>query len=545
MEKNKNDKNKKLEKNNTQTSESKMEKNSKVNKQTKTNDNETGQNKKIQEKSSKQEKNSKELVVKKEKANKIGIGKILRKTSLTILLILIIIVACIGINIYVEKANWESFDFTEDKRNSLSDMSKQMLESIDQDVKITIINMSEAEESLANQYNSINNKITVEVVEDMSSRADLQDEYGLTANSSAIIVESEDNYKLLGSNNLYTYDYTTYQQIDTREEAITNAIIDVTTEKRPVVYNLVGHNKYSTDYFYLFLNDLYNEAYDVYDLDLLTKGEVPEDCSVLLITSLGEDITTAERDSIVKYIEKGGKIILFTDPNATGKDMPNFQEVLDEYGISISKGVMLEQDEDRTLYGTSSAILVTVSPYSSVTGPTGMNLEACFMTTGRIDFEDSDKLEELGVEVETLATTSSESFYRTDYSNTSNEASDDDEESPNATVGALLKKTIDEDTTSELIVYSNNIFITNLQIAISEQQAMYALDFYNNEDLAMNSIAYLTDRENIITIRKNSEITTYTVTEQQNTIILAVIFAIPAVIVVIGIIVWQVRRRKK
>ena len=174
-----------------------------------------------------------------------------------------------------------------------------------------------------------------------------------------------------------------------------------------------------------------------------------------------------------------------------------------------------------------------------------MNIEACFMTTGRIDFEDSDKLEELGVEVETLATTSDESFYRTDYSNTSNEKSDDDEDAPNATVGALIKKTIDDDTTSELIVYSNNIFITNLQIAISEQQAMYALDFYNNEDLAMNSIAYLTDRENMITIRKDTEITTYTVTEQQNSIILAVIFTIPAVIVVIGIIVWQVRRRKK
>lgn len=494
------------------------------------------------------EKNSsktKELVVKKEKANKIGIGKILKKTSLTILLILIIIAVCAGINIFAGASNWQTFDFTEDKIHSLSDMSKQMLESLDKDVKITIINMSEIEENLANQYNSINNRITVEVVDDMSARTDLQDEYGLTANSSAIIVESDYNYKLLGSNNLYTYDYTTYQQIDTREEAITNAIIDVTTEERPVVYNLVGHNKYSTDYFYLFLNDLYNEAYDVNDLDLLTAGEVPEDCSVLMITSLAEDITTAERDSILKYIDKGGKIILFTDPNSTGKEMPNFQKVLDEYGISISKGVMLEQDEDRVMYGTSSAILVTVSPYSSVTGPTGMNIEACFMTTGRIDFEDSDKLEELGVEVETLATTSDESFYRTDYSNTSNEKTDDDEDAPNATVGALIKKTIDDDTTSELIVYSNNIFITNLQIAISEQQAMYALDFYNNEDLAMNSIAYLTDRENMITIRKDTEITTYTVTEQQNTIILAVIFTIPAVIVVIGIIVWQVRRRKK
>ena len=493
----------------------------------------------------KAQKDTKELVVKKEKKDKIGAGKIFRKTSLTVLLILVIIAACIGLNIFAEASNWESFDFTEDKIHSLSDMSKQIVESINKDVKITIINMSELEKDLANQYNSINDKITVEVVDDMSARTDLQDEYGLTASSSVIIVTCGEKVKLLGSNNLYTYDYTTYQQIDTREEALTNAIIDVTTDERPVVYNLVGHNKYSTDYFYYFLNDLYNEAYDVNDLDLLTKGEVPEDCSVLMITTLAEDITTAERDSILNYIDKGGKIILFTDPNSTGKEMPNFQEVLDEYGISISEGVMLEQDPDRVMYSTSSAILVTVSPYSSVTSPTTMNLEACFMTTGRIDFKDSEELEELGVEVETLATTSSESFYRTDYSNTSSSISDDDEESPNATVGALIKKTIDDDTTSELIVYSNNIFISNLQIAISEQQAMYALDFYNNEDLAMNSIAYLTDRENMITIRKNTEITTYTVTEQQNTIILAVIFAIPAVIVIIGIIVWQVRRRKK
>lgn len=153
------------------------------------------------------EKNSsktKELVVKKEKANKIGIGKILRKTSLTILLILIIIAVCVGINIFAGASNWQTFDFTEDKIHSLSDMSKQMLESLDKDVKITIINMSEIEENLANQYNSINNRITVEVVDDMSARTDLQDEYGLTANSSAIIVESDYNYKLLGSNNLYT-----------------------------------------------------------------------------------------------------------------------------------------------------------------------------------------------------------------------------------------------------------------------------------------------------------------------------------------------------
>ena len=490
-------------------------------------------------------KEHKDLVVKKEKPYKERRGKWLRQTSLTILLILIIIAVCIGINLFVEEQNWEEIDITTDKLYSLSDRSKQIAESIDQDVEMLLINMSESEKDFAKKYNSVNEKITVEIIDDVTARTDLQDEYGLTSNSLAIIVRSDERDKILSYYDLYTTDYTTGQTKNTMEEALTNAIIDVTTEDKPIIYNLVGHNKYSSDYIYYFSADLEDEAYEFEELDLLTAGEVPEDCSVLMITTLAEDITEAERDAILNYIQRGGKIILFSDPNSTGKEMPNFQEVLDEYGISISEGIMLEQDDDKMLLGSPNAILVTVSSYTSVTSPTNMNMNACFITSGKIDI-DTDSLEELGVEYETLATTSENSYYRTDYSKDLNEGlTEDDTEEGYATVGALLKKTIDDDTTSELIVYANNIFITNLQIAISSQYASYALDFYNNEDLAMNSIAYLTERENMITIRKDAQVTTYSVTEQQNVIILSIIFAIPAIIVIIGIIVWQYRRRKK
>lgn len=501
--------------------------------------------KKENKKEEKINKENKDLIVKKEKKQETGTGKWLKQTSLTVLLILIIVAVCIGINILVENANLTDFDFTEDKIYSLSEQSKDIAESIDEDVEIILVNMSESQEDYANKYNSVNDKIKVEVVNDVTSRPDLTDEYGLTSDSYAIIVKSGDKSKVLSSYDLYTIDYTTYQQKDITEEALTNAIIDVTTEEKPVIYNLTGHNKYSSDYYYYFIQDLQDEAYEFNDLDLLTAGEIPEDAAVLMITTLSEDITEAERDAILDYIQAGGKIILFSDPNTTGKEMPNFQDVLDEYGVSISEGVMLEQDSSKMLYGTPSAILVTVSPYTSVTQETNMNMNACFMTTGRIDVADSEELEELGVEIETLATTSTESFYRTDYSLESNSKTEDDEDSPSATVGALVKKTIDEETTSELIVYSNNIFITNLRIAISQEYFSYALDFYNNEDLAMNSIAYLTERDNMITIRKDAEVSTYTVTQEQNTIILSIIFAIPAIIIIIGIIVWVVRRRKR
>ena len=486
------------------------------------------------------------LIVKKEKPFKEKRAKWLRQTSLTVVLILLIVAACIGINILVEEINIADFDFTQDKIYSLSDRSKSIIEPINKEVQITIFNMTESIEDFAKKYNSENKNIKVEVIDDLSSRPDITDEYGITSDNSIILVECGDKEKLLSSYDLYTTDYTTGQAKDITEESLTNAIIDVTTEEKPKIYSLTGHEKYSTDYMYYFKIDLEEEAYEFNELDLLTKGSVPEDCSILMITSIAEDITEAERDAILEYIKNGGKILMFSDPNTTGEKMPNFQKILDEYGIEMSEGIMLEEDSDKMLLGTPNAIIVTVSPYTSITKETNMNMNACFMNSGKIDIVDSEELEKLGVEVETLATTGENSYYRTNFTiPVTNGKTDDDEEMASATVGALLKKKIDDDTTSEMIVYSNNIFITNVQVRISEQAAVAALDLYNNEDLAINSIAYLTDRDNMITIRKDVEVTTYTVTEQQNLIILSIIFTIPVLIIIIGIVVWQIRRRKK
>ena len=481
---------------------------------------------------------------KKEKNKKLGAGRWIRKTSLTILLILIIIVVCIGINLAVENANFSDIDVTKDKVYSLSEKSQDIAKSIDKDITIMLINMDESEEDFVKKYSSLNDKIKIDVIDDLASRTDLTDKYGITADTQAIIVQSGDREKILSSADLYTIDYSTYQTKDTTEESLTNALISVTTDEKPVIYNLTGHNKYSSDDMYFFTQDLESEAYEVNDLDLLTTGSVPDDCSVLMITTLIEDITRKERNEIIDYIDKGGKIILFGDPNATGKDMTNFQDVLDEYGVSISEGIMVEQDSSKMLYQTPTAIIVTVSPYTSVTNKTNMNMNACFITSGKIDIADSDELDKLGVQAEILATTSEKTFYRTDYSIDSDSRTDSDEELGNATVGALLKKTVDDDKTSELIVYSNNIFVSNLRVTGNDGYS-YVLDYYNNEDLAMNSIAYLSDRENMITIRKDVEVTAYTVTDQQNKIILSIIFGIPVVIVIVGIIIWQYRRRKR
>lgn len=504
---------------------------------------------KNKEKKKKEQDEKQELNVVKTKEKKSSneiMKKCLSRTSYTIIMLVIIIGAYIGLNLLVKKANITDIDLTKDKVYSLSEASKSIAKAIDKDVNIMLINMSDIQSVIdfSNRYHKENEKIKVEEITEINKYPELVKKYNLTDTSSLIIIKCGDKEKTLSIYDLYTADYTTGEEKDLTEEAMTNALLNVTTTNRPKVYFLSGHNQSITSYITLFKQSLENEANDVEDLDLLTKGSVPEDCYVLAITSLDEDIKDLERDAIINYIKKGGKIILFSDANVTKISTPNFQKVLDEYGISISEGIMLEQDKNKMLYGSPSAIITTINSNSSITNNINMNMNACFINSGKINFKNSEELENLGVEVETLATTTEKAFYRSDLSITSTSKQKTDEEGA-ATVGALLTKKIDDNTTSKLIVYSNNAFITNVQISINNQYYPYAYQLYNNQDIALNSISYLTDREDTITIRKDTETSTYTVTEQQEITVLTIIFTIPVLIIVLGIVIWQIRRRKK
>ena len=63
--------------------------------------------------------------------------------------------------------------------------------------------------------------------------------------------------------------------------------------------------------------------------------------------------------------------------------------------------------------------------------------------------------------------------------------------------------------------------------------------------MILYSVADLVNREEDITARKSTGTVTYTATETENRVILAIIFIVPVVIIVAGIVVWIIRRRKK
>ena len=511
------------------------------------------------EKLPKEQKTKKEPKVKKEKKEKAPnkfIQTIKKKWLIdgtkTTILVLIIIAAFIAINMGMQALDLTPLDFTQEQLYTLTDESKERVKDIDKDVNIYFIGYTDDDSTvdLAKQYGKANEKINVEAIEDVNDRPDLTQKYGIESGTTGIIVECGDRSKVLTASDLVTYDMTTYETISIAEEKLTSSILSVTTDEIPKVYFLEGYSNFSlTQNMYYLSIYLGNEINETESLDILSTGKVPDDCDTLIITTPSKDFDDVATNSILDYINNGGNILWLNAAIAEEQDFPNVNKILATYGIKpFEVGIIRETDTSKMVSEQPDLIMPDIQ-YSDITKDIYNTTGVIFVNATKINV-DTDNLDELNVEENDLLLASEGSYFRTNFNNQSDAAADD-EETGTFVVGAEMTKTIKEaneetgesEITSKLVIYGENYFTSDYQLSQNSQYGAIQLAY--NKDLVLNSIAYLTDREEDITARKDTGTVTYTATEQQDTIIRTIIFTVPALIIIVGIIVWQVRRRKK
>ena len=472
--------------------------------------------------------------------------------SRTLSLVLLILAAFLGINTGMKVLDLTPIDLTQEKLYTLTDKSKERVKDIDKDVHLYFVGYPEdnADLALAKQYKDANEKIVAEAV-DAESRPDLVEKYGIQdTGSSGIIVECGERSKVLTSSDLVTYDSTTYETISIAEEKLTSAIISVTTDDIPKVYFLEGYSNFTLDYNMYYLNIyLENEITEVDTLNILSTGKVPDDCDTLVITSPSQDFSNEAKTAIIDYINRGGNILWLNAAMSVSADLPNVNEVLALYGVNpFEVGVIRETDSSRMVANSPDLVIPNLG--SSKITEDIYNDGIIFRYPTKININENG-LEDLKVVETDLVTTSEGSYFRTDFNNSSATAAEG-EETGSFVLGAELEKTIteaNEETgtsavTSKLIIYGENYFISDYPLTQDSQYPAIQVSTYN-KDLVLNSLAYLSDREEDITARKSTGTVTYTATEQQDTIVRIIIFSVPAIIILVGIIVWQKRRRKK
>lgn len=502
-------------------------------------------------------KESNEKALKKSNANKERLGtkfiKIIKqrwliKGTTTLLLIAILIAVFVLINIGVKKLNITAIDCTVNKTYTLTDESKDRVKNIDKEVNIYFIGYEENNTSytLAKQYSKANSKIKVEII-DTTKNLEFAEKYDVIGEEPTIIVASGEASRTLLSYDLLSYD-SNYNKIDLTEQKVTSAILNVVSEDIPKVYFLEGYTSLTFQNGLQFLSQYLEDEVLTYDsFNILTTGKVPEDCDTLVIMTPEKDFDDVTTKAIKDYIKTGGNILWLNSAYLDKSiKLDNVNKVLAEYGVKeFEVGYIYETDQDKTILGYSTCFLPEVQN-TNITEDVYEGTGTTFIRGTKINL-DTDKFEKLNVEKTDLILTSDTTYFTTDLSGMTNTKSD---EKGAFTVGAQLVKTLsdeeEDELTSTMIIYGDNSFITDTALNYNGY-AVYAVNLSNNADLVLNSIAFLTDRDEDITIRKNyvESQTSFTPTDGEISIIIKIIFIVPVAIIALGIIVWIIRKNKK
>ena len=262
------------------------------------------------------------------------------------------IAAAVAVNIFAVKLpeRVKTLDLTQQKLYSLTEDTYQLLAAVDKDVTIYVLAAEKsADPTLAKtltQYADASSHIKVEYI-DPAVSPNFYSKYTDTApTDGSVIAVCEKQSKVIDYNNMYQYDYdySTYTQSKSAydgEGQLTSALSYVTNEKLPKVYCIDGHGESALDS--SFSDALEKLNISVETITLLKEKSIPSDAAAIIINGPTSDLSKDDAKKVQEYLAGGGRALITTSYSASG-DMPQFASVLENYGIEVSNGIVMEED---------------------------------------------------------------------------------------------------------------------------------------------------------------------------------------------------------
>ena len=467
--------------------------------------------------------------------------KHIKNGSYTMVMSVIFIAVVIVINMIVSTipSKYSEIDISSQKLYSIGDETKKMLKDLEKDVTIYQIAQSGSEDenisNLLKKYEDESKHIKVEQKDPVVNPKFVSQYTSDDLSANSLIVICGDRNKVIDYNNIYetSIDYQTYSSQTTGfdgEGQITSAIGYVTSENLPVLYTVEGHGEKDMDS--SIKEDIEKANMDIKSLNLLTEGNVPDDADCLFIDSPSTDFSSDEKDAIIEYLENGGKAIIFSD--YTTEDMPNFDAILENYGVQRTEGVVFEGDNQHYAMQMPYYLVPTINSTdaSSETASAGCYVLAPYAQ----GIKQLDDVRDT-VKIESILTTSDQAYSKTDLNSNTIEKEDGDVEGP-FDLGVSITESLDDDKETQIVYYSTS----NLMDSQTNQMVSGG-----NEKLIMESLKWMTDTEESTSVSipsKSLEVSYLTITDYDAAFWkICTIALIPGIFLVIGFVVW-IKRRK-
>ena len=431
-------------------------------------------------------------------------------------------------------------DLTANQLYSISSQSKVMLSSLEEDITIYWVVASGEEdeyvEKLLHNYEDYSSSVTVEK-KDPDLNPDFTNNYtDETIYNNSVIVECGDKYRYISYQDMYETSsmsyYSMYSSADefAGESLITSAISYCTTEELPVIHILEGHGE--AELTESFQEALERDNLETETLSLLNSETVPEEVSCILVNAPSTDISETERDMLLDFMERGGRVLIISG-TAEEEQLPNLKSVMENYGISVLEGVVVEENTDNYVYG-NPVLLMPEMNSSDITDPLMEdNYQVVVPVSKALDVSEASE----DVTVTSLLESSEESFLKDEgYDIETYEQEEGDIQGP-LTLAALVTKDLEDDQQMQLVWIASSMML---------EEAYNAYSSDANEDFILNVLEMMCEKDDSISVRSKSLTNEYLTisTADSSMIKVATMGVIPGIYLITGIVV-AVRRRKR
>ncbi len=442
------------------------------------------------------------------------------------------------LNIMVEALpkNITQYDISASKLYSVTSNTKMVLNALEKDVSIYWIVQDGEEdailENLLDKYSSLSDRVTV-TKKNPDTYPTFAEKYtDQEVKNNSLVVECGDRSRFIALTDIYLNDngmdpqYSGITSFD-GEGAITSAIDYVVNEEQPVLYLLEGHGEAELPK--PFAEQIRKSNIETKPFSLLSADGVPEDAACLMIHAPSSDYSLEEVDLLRKYVAEGGKLFVAAGPTVDGF-LPNLYELLSDFGVTTTEGVVVEADRGYYAFREPFALLPEMAA-GEITDPlveerySPILPIAQGLNVGNVP---------ANVQVEPLLSTSPLAFSKPDgYDLTTYEKEEGDVDGP-----FTLAVDIQNMNEGRIVWFSSSVFLNELYNAYSSGA---------NTNIAMNALSALVGESEAMAIRTKSLSYDYlTISESTSSMLKAVMIGVfPLAYLGVGVAIVVKRRRKR
>ncbi|MBT4482661.1 MAG: GldG family protein [Candidatus Latescibacteria bacterium] len=440
---------------------------------------------------------------------------------------------------YVVSVKTLSYDVTENKKNTLCDETRNMLEDINFDVNVKAFYPVEYQstiKSLFDKYVRINNHLKIEYVDPIKNPV-IAETYEVSRPRTIVFANAMSKSRL----------EPPPPGGEHKERDITIALYRLITQETKTVYFTTGHAELSIsntkpDGLFIANKRLTEQNYIVKEVNLLEEGKVPDDCSILIVAGPSVPFTDEEGIIMWDFLERGGNAFLMVDPGADS----NLNKLLLQYGLIFGDNYIYETSRNMTTQmGGPIAPFCTAQDISEITEKLpNQNFLFRYVRSVDITARKGD------IKVTKLLASSENSWAETDiesakYANTNQKPSRDENEKKGPITMAVVTERdfmlpdsliVDEKETysTRSAFFGNASFISNIIVS----------PMPSNMNLFLNTVNWITKNEKIMEITPHLDIfTPIELRETQRRLLTwLTVFVFPFSIFLVGIIVVYRRR---